>query len=203
MISDSVRQQIFDGSSNDLMDSAFSTLETSRLILRRLCDSDAAPLAAYRSHPDVARYQSWSVFTIEHAAELINSQKSLHPNIIGRWFQFAIELKETGELIGDCGLEIKAHEPSHAEIGFSLAPIFQRHGYAREAVSRMIDYAFVDLHKQRIVALTECHNAGSIKLLEKLGMRREQHFTDVWFKDGWSAEYLYSITGDEWLKSDS
>lgn len=185
------------------MDSAFSTLETSRLILRRLRDSDAEVLAAYRSHPEVARYQSWSIFTLEHAAELINTQKSLHPNIVGKWFQLAIELKATGELIGDCGLEIKALEPRHAEIGFSLAPAFQRCGYAREAVARLLDYAFVDLHKQRVVALAECRNARSINLLEKIGMRRERCLTEVWFKDGWSAEYLYAITNDQWLKTDS
>jgi RimJ/RimL family protein N-acetyltransferase len=57
----------------------------------------------------------------------------------GEWFQFAIESKETGALIGDCTLRVDEHEPYRAEIEFTLAREHKGKGLGSEAVSRLLD----------------------------------------------------------------
>ena len=178
----------------------FTRLETERLILRRFADSDLAPFLAYRNDPEVARYQAWESCTESAAAAMIEELKVLQPGSPGEWFQFATELKETGALIGDCALKVE-QDGRQAEVGFTLAREHQGKGYAQEAVSRLLDYAFGDLGLHRVVAITDRENEPSIALLERIGMRREGRFVqNVWFKGRWASEYLYAVLEDEWLR---
>jgi len=178
----------------------FVTLETARLTLRHFTDADLVPFMAYRNDPDVARYQSWEGMSEAEAHVIIAEQKLLQPGVPGQWLQIAIELKETGTLVGDCALKIDEHEERQAEIGYTLARAYQRKGIAAEAVSCVLDFAFKMLEMHRVIAITDCENAASIALLERLGLRREGHFIqNVWFKGKWGDEYLYAILQNEWL----
>jgi RimJ/RimL family protein N-acetyltransferase len=125
--------------------------------------------------------------------------KRLQPGVPGQGFQFAIELKETGKLVGDCGFRIQ-QDTQQAEIGFTLSRDYQRKGLASETISCLLDYAFLHLGLHRIFAITDCQNGPCVALLERLGLRREGHFLqNVWFKGKWADEYLYAILRDEWL----
>ena len=73
-------------------------------MLRRFKDADLEPFLAYRADPDVARYQDWENFTRDDAERFFQGLDSMHPNVPGRWFQCAIEVKATGEMIGDLGM---------------------------------------------------------------------------------------------------
>jgi RimJ/RimL family protein N-acetyltransferase len=179
---------------------SFDQLESKRLILRRFKYADLAPLLAYRNDPEVARYQAWESCTEREATAMIDELKSLQPGNPGEWFQFAIELKETGALIGDCALKVE-EDGRQAEVGFSLSREHQGKGYASEAVSRLLDYAFGDLGLHRVVAITDQENEPSFALLERLGMRREGHFIqNAWFKGRWTSECLYAVLAEEWLR---
>jgi RimJ/RimL family protein N-acetyltransferase len=180
---------------------AFTQIESERLRIRRFKDSDLSPFMAYRNDPKVAHYQSWDSCDEEEARAFIREMESAQPGVPGKWFQFAIESKETRDLIGDCALRVEEHEPYRAEIGFTLAQEYQGKGLASEAVSRLLDYAFDALGVHRVVAIADCRNAPSVALLERVGMRREGHFLEnVWFKGGWADEYLYAVLKDEWLQ---
>jgi RimJ/RimL family protein N-acetyltransferase len=183
-----------------MSDAAFERIESERLILRRFNDFDLAPFASYRNDPEVARYQSWDSFDEREAGAFIREMESAQPGVPGEWFQFAIESKETGGLVGDCALQVDGQEPYRAEIGFTLAREHQGKGFASEAVSRLLDYAFESLELHRIFAIADCRNKPSWTLLERVGLRREGHFLEnVWFKGEWSDEYLYAVLKDEWL----
>jgi len=178
----------------------FVNLETARLILRHFTDADLVPFMAYRNDPDVARYQGWEGISEAEAHAFIAEQKLVQPGVPGQWFQIAIALKETGVLAGDCALKIDEHDERQAEIGYTLARAYQGKGIASEGVSRILDYTFRMLELHRVIAITDCENAASIALLERLGMRREGHFIrNVWFKGKWADEYLYAVLQDEWL----
>jgi RimJ/RimL family protein N-acetyltransferase len=178
----------------------FTNLETARLILRHFMDTDLVPFMAYRNDPDVARYQGWEGISEAEAHALIAEQKLVQPGVPGQWFQIAIALKETGMLAGDCALKIDEHDERQAEIGYTLARAYQGKGIATEAVSRVLDYAFRTLELHRVIAITDCENAASVTLLERLGLRREGHFIqNVWFKGKWADEYLYAVLQHEWL----
>jgi RimJ/RimL family protein N-acetyltransferase len=170
---------------------AFTRIESERLRIRRFKDSDLVPFMAYRKDPEVARYQSWDYLDEQEARAFIQQMDSAQPGVPGEWFQFAIESKEMGDLIGDCALRVDEHEPHRAEIGFTLARKHQGKGFASEAVSVLLDYAFGTLGLHRVVAIADCRNAPSVALLERVGIRREGHFVEnVWFKEGWADEYL-------------
>lgn len=179
----------------------FSHIETERLILRRLHPDDAASFVAYRNMPEVARYQSWTSYTLEQARAFIDNQQSVQPGTAGDWFQFAIVLKAHRTLIGDCGFYTDLQEHPQGEIGFTLDPQFQGNGYATESVSAIFDYAFGTLQLHRIMGIADCLNTASTSLMERIGMRREAHFIQhVWFKGRWSDEYWYAVLRDEWLE---
>jgi RimJ/RimL family protein N-acetyltransferase len=184
-----------------MSEAAFTRIESKRLWIRRFKDSDLAPFMAYRNDPKVARYQSWDSCEEQEARDLIRETGSARVGVPGEWFGFAIESKETQDLIGDCALRVDEHEPYRAEIGFTLAREYQGRGFASEAVSRLLDYAFDTLGLHRVEAIADCRNAPSWTLLERVGMRREGHFLEnVWFKGGWTDEYLYAVLKDEWLQ---
>jgi RimJ/RimL family protein N-acetyltransferase len=178
----------------------FTRLESERLILRRFADSDLVPFLAYRNDPEVARYQAWESCTEQEAKSMIKQLRKEEPGSPGEWFQLAIELKKTGALIGDCALKVEL-DGRQAEIGFTLSREHQGKGYASEAVSRLLDYAFGDLGLHRVFAITDQENEPSFALLERLGMRREGSFVqNAWFKGRWTSEYLYAVLEDEWLQ---
>ncbi len=179
----------------------FTTLETDRLRLRHFKDSDLTLFMGYRNDPDVARYQSWDEISEAEAHTFIQEQKEIQPGVPGRGFQIAIELKATGVLIGDCYFTINELDHRQAEIGFTLSREYQGYGFATEAVSYFLNYAFLTFDLHRIIATTDCENAASVALLERLGMRREGHFLqNVWFKGKWGDEYLYAVLKEEWLR---
>jgi len=155
---------------------------------------------AYRNDPEVARYQDWEGISEPEARAFIQEQKKIQPGVPGQGFQIAIELKATGVLIGDCYFTINQLDKRQAEIGFTLSRAYQGQGFATEAVSCFLNYAFLTFNLHRIIAITDCDNAASVALLERLGMRREGHFLqNVWFKGKWGDEYLYAILKEEWL----
>ena len=183
-----------------MADTTFTKLESGRIVLRRFRDSDTEPFLAYRADPDVARYQSWEDYTCDEAKRFVAAMRALHPDTPGEWFQFAIEIKATNEMIGDCGLLTLQEEPGQAEIGVTVATEHQGKGYAMEAVTCLMDYVFTSLRKHRVRAITDCKNTRTIALLERIGMRREGHFIqNVWFKGAWGDEYLYAILRREWI----
>ena len=182
-----------------MSEAAFTQIESERLILRRFKDSDLAPFMAYRNDPEVARYQSWDSCEEQEAMTFIREMESARPGVPGEWFQFAIESREMGALVGDCALRVDEHETYRAEIGFTLAREHQGKGFASEAVSVLLDYAFDTLGLHRVVAIADCRNAPSVALLERVGMRREGHFPEnIWFKERWADEYLYAVLRHEW-----
>ena len=184
-----------------MSEAAFTQIESERLRIRRFKDSDLVPFMAYRNDPEVAHYQSWDSCDEQEARAFIREAGSAQPGVPGEWFGFAIESKETQDLIGECALRVDEEEPYRAEIGFTLAREHQGKGFASEAVSRLLDYAFNALGLHRVVAIADCRNVPSVALLERVGMRREGQFLEnVWFKGGWADEYLYAVLKDEWLQ---
>lgn len=179
----------------------FTRLESARLILRRFADTDLVPFLAYLNDPLVARYQSWESYTEQQGREAIEKQKNLEPGLPGQWFTFALELKETGALVGHVALSVREENHSQAEIGFTLAREYHGQGLAFEAAAAVLDYAFTGLRLHRVIAITDCENQRSVALLTRLGMRREGHFIkNIWFKGKWGDEFLYALLEEEWLR---
>jgi aminoglycoside 6'-N-acetyltransferase len=180
----------------------FSGLDTPRLRLRRFRAGDLQAFTTYRQDPEIARFQSWENYTAAQAKVFLKKQRKLRPGSPGNWVQFAIELKASKALIGDCALKVEGREHPQGELGFTLARPAQRKGYGVEAVTALLDFAFADLHLHRITASTDCRNLAAGKLLERLGFHREGHFLrSGFFKGEWCDEYLHAMLASEWLMS--
>ena len=175
-------------------------LETKRLILRSFQDSDLEAFVKYRSDPAVAKYQGWDApYGRAAAAAFIQEMKEKHPGTTGEWFQIAVELRASGEMIGDCAFHVLAPDGQQAEIGFTFSRPSQCKGYATEAVARLLDYLFGELGLRRVRATCDAENLASAKLLERIGMRREGHLIEnIWFKGVWGSEYTYAQLKKEW-----
>jgi aminoglycoside 6'-N-acetyltransferase len=184
----------------DEPDIGFRSLRSDRLILRRFSIDDIESFVAYRSEPDVARYQSWDVpFTWAQAQAFLDAQAATDPDTPGEWFQLAVVEASSGALIGDVAALADGADPRLAKIGFTLATAAQGKGYATEAATRLVDYLFVTRHKHRVAADCDARNAPSIAVLERLGMRREaRHRQSAWWKGEWTDELVYATLADEW-----
>ena len=182
------------------MDAGFTRLTTQRLALRRFRPEDLDAFAAYRSDPQVARYQSWEApYPASHARECLRELDASHPDTPGEWFQFAVALRDTDRLVGDCAAHVDADDPRQAEIGFTFAAQHQGHGYATEAVRRLLHYLLAERAKHRVIASCDDRNTRSAAVLERAGMRREGHLLEsTWAKGEWTNDLLYAVLGREW-----
>ncbi len=181
-------------------DERFTELVSDRLRLRRFARSDLTTFLAYRSDPDVARYQDWDApYPRADGERMICELLGEHPDTTGQWFQYAMVLRGTGELIGDCASGTDATDPRQAEIGFTLRPEFQGQGYATEAARLLLGYLFGARSKHRVTARCDPRNAASVAVLERLGMRREGYLREsTWAKGEWTDDLLYAMLDREW-----
>ena len=181
-------------------DRQFSTLAGERIVLRRFAMADLVTFVGYRSDPDIARYQGWEAPYPRAAGErMIRELLRQHPDTPGQWFQFAMELRATGELIGDCASGTDLEDARQAEIGFTLRPEFQGRGYATEGARTLLGYLFGARAMHRVTARCDPRNAASVAVLERLGMRREGHLVEsTWSKGEWTDDLLFAVLDREW-----
>ncbi|MEV0899818.1 GNAT family protein [Actinoplanes sp. NPDC049802] len=173
-------------------------LTTERLILRRFRASDAPVLSAYRSDPEVARYQSWEApFPLERAQIAVRNFAAGSPDKAGH-FQYAVELAAEETLIGD--VYVRLHDNlRQAEIGFTFAGPYQKRGFATEAVSAVLDRLFGRQGLHKVTGECDARNVRSAALMERLGFRREGLLRQQTFLKGeWTDDLLYGLLATEW-----
>ncbi|MGW2866003.1 GNAT family N-acetyltransferase [Streptomyces sp. NPDC001205] len=167
-------------------------IETPRLRLRRFRPDDAAALAAYRSDPDIARYQIWeSPLTPAGAAAVVERYMDQEPDEPG-WFQYAIELHDRPGLVGDLGVDLDDNR-LQAELGITLSPALHHQGYATEALTAIAASLFGQgLH--RLSAECDARNTASARMLERVGFQREGLRPEyTWNRGEWSDAQLYGL----------
>lgn len=171
---------------------------TDHLVLRPMTSGDASALAAYRSDPVQARYQSWETpYSVDSARALIAQMCVVPFGQPGVWFQVAIETG--GRLIGDVAVRVDGDDPRLAEVGFTLAADAQGRGFATEALRTVMSLLFTEHGVHRISADCDTRNHRSVALLERVGMRREAHHRQsAWWKGEWTDEYVYAMLTEEW-----
>lgn len=151
----------------------------------------------YRSLPEICQYQSWKPLNINGIEEFIKKNMAVCLNTANSWLQLAVCLKE-GRMIGDIGIHF-IDDDYQLEIGYTLSPEYQGKGYAQEAVKAVINYAFSELKKHRIIASVDPDNIKSLSLLEKIGFRKEGHFIKSFhMNDQWYDDCIYALLEDEW-----
>jgi RimJ/RimL family protein N-acetyltransferase len=114
-------------------------------------------------------------------------------------FELAITLRQTGELIGGCGIEKRLQQPKIGIIGYCLNKAYWNKGYATESTQALLEFGFARLKLHKISALCDPENIGSNRVLKKSGMKLEGHLKENFAVRGrWRDEMLYSVLEREW-----
>jgi RimJ/RimL family protein N-acetyltransferase len=148
-------------------------LESDRLVLRQFSSEDAGFILELLNEPSfIQNIGHRNVRSIEGAKLYIKNGPVTSYARHG-FGLYLVELKETGQAIGMCGL-IKRDTLDDVDIGYAFLPKFWSRGYAFEAALAVKQYARDVAGLHRIVAITDPQNAGSIRVLEKIGMKFEK-----------------------------
>lgn len=174
------------------------TLETERLLLRKITMEDAYDMFAYCSDEEVAKYVTWNAHkniedTETFIASILENYQDHKPAPWG------IVLKENNRLIGTVGFT--SMNPIHhsAEIGFALSRNNWGKGIMTEAVKEIIKYGFETLHLNRIQAMCFKDNIASERVMIKSGMSYEGLHRQKIFNNGRYIDVkLYSILKEEY-----
>jgi ribosomal-protein-alanine N-acetyltransferase len=164
-------------------------LETHRLVLREFQHEDLDALAAILCDRETMRYYPVSLDT-PAVADWIQRNRTRYANDgHGLW---AMILKSTRELIGDCGLVRQSVDAvDEIEIGYHVRRDLWNQGYASEAARACRDYGFASLKVDRLISLIRPDNLASRRVAEKNGMTIWKEVTKVDL-----LHYVYAIRRD-------
>ena len=174
-------------------------IQTTQLNIRHLKLSDLTNFHIYRSNPEVTKYQSFDVMTIEQAEDFIKNNSTKHFGKAGEWVQYGIENSETRQLIGDCAIKLDQDDIRIAEIGITISHLEQKKGYAKEVLNGILTFLFDTKKIHRVVEIVDAENIASINLLKSTGFKQEGHFIEnIFFKGKWGSEFQYAMLKREW-----
>ena len=177
------------------------TLETKRLILRRIAMRDAGDIFAYSKDPEVARHVLWS------AQKDISEAKDYCRFMMKRYrcdqpSSWGIIEKATGRLVGTIGYMDHNEDNATVEVGYSLARWLWNGGYMTEALARVIEYTFEAMDINRIEAQHELTNPPSGRGMQKCGMKKAGELRQRLYNKGRYVDgALYAILKEHKEKS--
>ncbi len=182
------------------MEATSTVLRTERLILRPVCDDDVDRILEFRNLPEVNR---WLIRTeVDPAAfTAVWRRAAEDPDdhsvavVLGDVVIGTVSL-EVVDGMGQPGMPPR----TDAHLGYIFDPAYGGQGYATEAVTAILAHAFDRLGVRRITAGCFADNLASVRILEKVGMRREEHGVgDSWHAElGWVDGYTYAMLAESW-----
>ncbi len=170
------------------------TIQTPRLILRKLALADAEDIFAYARDPDVTAYTLWEPHqSINDTYDYLNNI-ALEICRSGMGITWGIIEKESGKLIGTCSLQTTSVH-RRAEMGYVLSKSYWGRGLMTEAVKGAIAFGFHVMHLLRIQGFCAVDNFASARVLEKAGMQFEGVLHNYVFtkERTWNVN-MYAIT---------
>lgn len=175
-------------------------LDTPRLLMRPLRESDAQVLFVMHGDPQVMRYWSTPPWTdIAPAQAMIATDRD--PLNQGRHIRLGIELKADALLVGTCSLFAINAGCRRAEVGYVLRASAWGQGYMHEALQALLRHGFDTLQLNRIEADVDPRNAASAKTLERLGFTKEGHLRERWIVgDEVSDTALYGLLARDFAR---
>lgn len=175
-----------------------------RLVLRRPREDDLEPLLAGWSDPGMTRWIDRRRDPRAFLAQMIRDMQVKRPGDAepgGPWYQYVVERRKDGAVIGDLGAGFEAPGPYQVELGYRILPAYHRTGYAREAAAALITHLIADHGVHRFVAIAAAPNAASKAVLASLGFRHEGHFRRSFLCNGeWLDDDYFALLASEWTK---
>ncbi|MDT0422491.1 MULTISPECIES: GNAT family N-acetyltransferase [Streptomyces] len=175
-------------------------LRTPRLTLRPFTPEDTDAMHAYQRLPEVARYLYRPPRTRAECAATIAVAPAWERD--GDRVLLAVcparPAPGVPALAGEVSVNLRDTRARQAEIGWSLHPGAAGHGYATEAARALAAFAFTTLDAHRLHARVDTENTPSVRVCERLGMRREAHLVENDLREGeWGSEFVYGLLARE------
>lgn len=176
--------------------------ESARLVLRRARAEDVEPLLASWGDPEMTRFVEPRADVRGFLTQMVADMQAKSPGESdpgGPWYQFIVERKQDGALVGDLGAGFGVPGPHQVELGYRILPRYQRTGYGREAAAALIDWLIARHRVHRFVGVAAAANAASTALLRSLGFRLEGCFRQSFLCRGaWIDDEYYALLASEW-----
>lgn len=173
------------------------TLETERLILRKMTMDDAADMFEYASDPEVTRHSTWNTHqTLHDTRQFLQYMiANYEAKQVSSW---GIEHKRDGKFIGTGGFIYWRPEHNRSEIGYALSRAYWNQGLMSEAVAAMVRFGFEEMGLNRLEARCNVDNIGSERVMQKVGMTYEGTIREQLLVRGhYESVKLYSILRSE------
>jgi [ribosomal protein S5]-alanine N-acetyltransferase len=178
-------------------------IDTPRLILREFEDDDAIATNVYERDAEVVRYQSFAPRSFSESLDYIVKSRATAREVPRRIFDLAVVLRDEQRLVGRCGLKVVDAESREGALWYILNPAYWGRGIIPEAAQTLLGFGFGELGLHRIIVDCEPDNRPSIRVAEKLGMRREAHFVEnAWIKGCWTDSLIFALLDREWAARD-
>ena len=177
------------------------TLETERLILRKITPDDSEDMYEYSKCPEVTKYLTWNIHTgpKQTAAYIRLLQKKYAEGV---FWDFGVEYKENGKFIGTCGFSSFDKDKNSGEIGYVLSPEYWGMGLAKEACTSVMNFGFTTFDLDKIFARFIEGNLSSERVMQKLNMKHEATYKNSFFiKNSYKTVVEYSISKEDFYKS--
>jgi ribosomal-protein-alanine N-acetyltransferase len=173
--------------------SIFPRLETERLVLRQIKESDADDLFRLYSDAAVMQYRGTDLYhASEEAHSLIKHFQELDQKARGQRWGLSFHGQEE-RLLGTAGLNKINWVHFRGEIGYELSPACWNRGLMTEALSAITAYTFSAYKLHTIEANIAPANLASERVLQKLGFIKEAHYKENWFYRGWWDSVIYTL----------
>jgi RimJ/RimL family protein N-acetyltransferase len=176
-------------------------VRTTRLTIRQMAADDVETMWQYRRIPSMYEWIGHDFSSLERFAEKMSTPGSLTRTLV---------LELDGRIVGDLYLAIsdawaqsdvaEQAKGVQAEIGWAVDPAYAGRGLATEAAAELLRICFEDLGLRRVKALCFADNVPSWRLMERLGMRREEYAVQdsLHRTKGWLDGMTYALLADEW-----
>ncbi|HEY2719306.1 MAG TPA: GNAT family N-acetyltransferase [Solirubrobacteraceae bacterium] len=181
-----------------------SELSSERLLLRRWRASDAEPFAAINEDPRVMELLPSCLTRAESDSYMQSIEAHFDAHRYGLW---ALQLRDSGELIGLTGLNtvaFDAHFTPAVEVGWRLAHSAWGNGYATEAARIALGFAFEQAGLREVVSMTTTLNVRSQAVMQRIGMGRDEaddFIHPLAAREELRAHVLYRLSADDWRAS--
>ena len=175
------------------------SLETDRLRLRRFVLDDAeAMYKNWASDPAVTEFLTWPAHaSVDVTKKLLESWVAAYER--ADFYNWAMELRETGQIIGNISVGKYREDAASAELGYCMGTRWWGRGLMPEAGRAVVRYLFDEVGFNRIAAVHALGNPKSGRVMQKLGMRREGTLRQAGLcNQGVIDEVWYSILRDEY-----
>jgi ribosomal-protein-alanine N-acetyltransferase len=178
-------------------------IETSRLILRPFTENDGEAMLRIQDNPIMTRYtpdETWK--GIEDAYEFLKFAQWLYTDDPNRpWFRIFLGIMEklSDNLIGYCGLGNPEFNAKLVEVFYSVDCPYWGRGYATETAQALLNYGFRELKLDKIVGFAEKENLASIRVLEKIGLKRNGEISGLPERFSYfNGEPFFELRHEEW-----